>query len=304
MPTQDTPLKDRKLSAGKHRKAMIQSVCGLNSRFRLCTMEMERKGKSYTIDTVRALHRLYPEHEFYWMIGNDQMEQFDRWKQADVLVALCHVVCVDRDQKLGSTPYDMQRIHMPSIPVSSSEIRVGNKLNYVPVSVLEYIYTHRLYIKDFVRTRVNEHRYFHSISVANLCEEMAVANGLDGHKAYLIGLFHDIAKSMDKEHMEPWMDSICPENKKYPVPVWHGFVGSEVVDRIFYIREPDIKEAIYHHVLGTSTNPYAMVVFCADKTDPLRKYDSEDKINACKKDIARGFQWIKDENKRYLQKGK
>ncbi len=210
---------------------------------------------------------------------------------------------MDRDGVLIETKYDIQRIHMQPMPVSSSDIRLGNKLNYVPESVLEYIYAHRLYIQDFVRTRVNEKRFAHSVSVAKLCEEIARANGLDGQKAYLIGLFHDIAKAMDVQHMEPWMDSICPENKKYAVPVWHGFVGSEIVDRIFYLTDPILKQAIYHHVLGSSADPYAMLVFCADKTDPLRDYDSSDLIALCKEDLALGFQKIKEENEKYLKKG-
>ena len=47
-----------------------------------------------------------------------------------------------------------------------------------------------------------------------------------------------------------------------------------------------------------------MIVFCADKTDPLRDYDSTKEIALCKKDIKAGFQWIKEENEKYLRKEK
>lgn len=303
MPTQDTPLKDHSLTPAHHRVAMIERILNQDRRFRVCRLEVEREGKSYTIDTVRQLTRQYPENTFYWLIGNDQIAQFADWKDADQLVKLCHFVGFDRDGKMADSPYDIQRIHMPMVPVSSSEIRIGNKLNYLPQAVREYIYEHRLYIKEFVHTRVNEHRYLHSVSVADLCQHLAIANGQDPQKAYLIGLFHDIAKSMSKEAMEQWMDILCPENKKYAVPVWHGFVGSEIVDRIFYLRDPQIKNAIYHHVLGTSTDPYAEIVFCADKTDPLRNYDSSELIALCEKDIHQGFIKIKEENEKYLRKG-
>lgn len=302
MPTQYTPLKDRELTPSVYRTEMVKRVCAMDTRFHLCTLEMERNGKSYTIDTVKELKMKYPEDEFYWLIGNDQLEQFDEWKEPDKLVQLCHFVCIDRNGKLSNTPYDIERIHMPIMPVSSSDIRKGNKLNYLPPEVLDYMYEKRLYVKSFVKERVNDHRYRHSVSVAHLSEAMALANGLNGQKAFYIGLFHDIAKAMDKQHMEAWMDIICPMNKKYPVPVWHGFVGSEIVDRIFYFHDPEIKNAIYHHVLGTSTDPYAMIVFCADKTDPLRDYDSSKEIALCKEDIVKGFQVIKEQNERYLKK--
>jgi nicotinate-nucleotide adenylyltransferase len=214
---------------------------------------------------------------------------------------MAHFVCVDRDGKFGTSKYDIQKIHMTPMPVSSSQIRNGDRLNYVPSPVMEYIYANRLYITDFVRTRVKEKRYLHSLSVADLCEKLAASNGLDTQKAYLIGLFHDIAKSMDKEHMQPWMEIICPENMKYDLPVWHGFVGSEIVDRIFYIHDPVIKNAIYHHVLGTGTDPYSMIVFCADKLDPLRGYDSKPLIDACMNDIYKGFEAVKKANDQYLE---
>ncbi|MBB5183478.1 nicotinate (nicotinamide) nucleotide adenylyltransferase [Catenisphaera adipataccumulans] len=300
MPSKKTPLKDRGLTDDVHRLAMLKIVAARNDRFRVCTMELERQGISYTVDTLRQLKQMYPHDTFYWLIGNDQLKQFADWKEPETLVKLAHFVCFDRNGELNDTNYAIQRCHMPMMPVSSSEIRCGNKLNYLPREVLNYIYDHRLYVKGFIESRVKPHRYRHSVSVANLCEEMARANHLDTQKAYYIGLFHDVAKAMPKQAMIQWMDILCPENEAYPVPVWHGFVGSEIVDRIFYIDDPQIKAAIYHHVLGTSTDPYAEIVFCADKTDPLRGYDSSAMIEACKKDIDAGFAWCKEENKKYL----
>lgn len=99
------------------------------------------------------------------------------------------------------------------------------------------------------------------------------------------------------------MDCICPENKKYPVAVWHGFVGSEIIKRVFYIYDDQISHAIYHHVLGTSHDPYAMIIFCADKLDPLRGYPVKDSIACVKQDLVKGFEMVQEENRKYL-KGK
>ena len=45
---------------------------------------------------------------------------------------MAHFVCFDRDGELAETKYDIMCMAMPAVPVSSSEIRVGNKLNYLP----------------------------------------------------------------------------------------------------------------------------------------------------------------------------
>lgn len=302
MPTKITPLKDRVLTDEADRVNMIKLAIKQDSRFKLCTLELERDTKSYTIDTLKELKKQY-DHEFYWIIGNDQLMQFDKWKEPEELLKLAHFVCFDRDGVLNDTKYAIQRVHMPMMPVSSSELREGNKLNYLPSSVLEYIYKNRIYVKNFIKNRVNEKRYLHSLSVAKLCEEFAISNGYDVDVAYYVGLFHDVCKAMPKEKMLAWMEIICPENIKYEVPVWHGFVASEVIDRIFYLKDERIKHAIYHHVLGTSDEPYAMIVFCADKLDPLRDYDSSKLRKLCNEDLVTGFIKVKEENDKYLKRG-
>ncbi len=302
IPAKKTPLKDRTLSLDEDRVAMLKRALSAYPHFKINTLEMQREGTSYTVDTLQSLCEQYPSYTFYWLIGNDQLEQFDLWKDPKRLVQLANFVCFDRDGKLVETKYPIQRFHMDPMPVSSSDIRKGNKLNYLDPEVLDYIYQHRLYVKDFIKERVNPKRYSHSVSVAYLCEEFAKAHGLDTQKAFYIGLFHDVAKNLSKEIMEPWMDCICPENKKYPVAVWHGFVGSEIVKRIFYIQDWQICNAIYHHVLGTSQDPYAMIIFCADKLDPLRGYPVKDSIELVKEDLTKGFEMVQEENRRYLNR--
>lgn len=304
LPSSLTPLKDRKLTNDEDRKNMILMSIASYPHLKLCTLEMERKGVSYTIDTIKQLKQMYPEHDFYWMIGNDQLKQFDLWKEPEQICELVHVICFNRDHEIVSTSYNIQTLHMDDVLVSSSEIRNGYKLDYLCDGVLDYIYEHRLYVENFVAQRVKPKRFAHSVSVAHLCEEFARNNGFDVQKAYYTGLFHDIAKSMTKEEMEPIMDSLCPENKKYAVAVWHGFVGSVIVQRDFKIHDAQIINAIYHHVLGTSDDPYAMMVFCADKLDPLRDYDTSYGISLCNEDITKGFKHELEENKKYLRGNK
>lgn len=302
IPAYQAPLKDRVLTSDQDRLKMCQLAIEGQDQFRIETIELDAQKKCYTVDTLKALKEKYPDVEFTWLIGNDQLDQFDKWKEPETLLTLAHFVCVDRDGKMSPTIYDIQQVHMPMVPVSSSEIRKGNQLNYVDPKVLAYIYEHRLYIHNFLQNRLYEKRIQHSLSVAKLCEEIAISHQLDGQKAYLIGLFHDIAKAMPKEELRKWMEAICPENLHWPTPVWHGFVGAAILHRIFQIEDQIILEAVYHHVLGSSEDPYAMIVFCADKLDPLRDYDSQKEIDLCKRDLTLGFQEVHRQQKAYLAK--
>ena len=53
---------------------------------------------------------------------------------------------------------------------------------------------------------MSEKRFKHTCSVAKLAREFAVANGIDGKKAYIAGMLHDIAKEMDKKQEDDLME--------------------------------------------------------------------------------------------------
>ncbi|HAM31138.1 MAG TPA: nicotinate (nicotinamide) nucleotide adenylyltransferase [Erysipelotrichaceae bacterium] len=300
IPTYQTPLKDRILTSDTHRTEMIRLAIEGEPRFRLETIELERKEKSYTIDTLRELKEKYPDIRFYYLIGSDQMEQFDKWRDVDELMQLAEFVGIERENTFGSNPCHLRCMNMEQVPVSSSKIRKGDCLQYVDEKVLDYIYKNRLYVLDFVRSRVHEHRFLHSCSVADLCELFALENGYDPDKAYLTGLFHDVAKELDPRQMKAWMKKIAPEYMDAHPAIFHGFVGGQVVRSVFRLDDPQISNAIHWHVLGLSADPYAMMVYCADKLDPTRGYDSSGLIEQCKKDIYKGFELTKAQNDKYI----
>jgi len=300
IPARQAPLKSRQLTPGEHRKAMLEIALKHEPQMRVETCELEREGESFTIDTVRYLKKQYPDCDFTFLVGNDQVEQFHKWKEADALARLVKFAAVARDGRNVKTKYPIHFIHMDPVPVSSTEIRTGNRLNYVPQELLDYFYANRLYCKDFVKSRVPDRRYMHSLSVARLTEEFALAAGLDGQQAWLTGLFHDVCKAMPVDRMRPWLEAVCPEELTMHPAAWHSYVGAQVTDRVFGIHDPRISNAIFHHVKGTSDDPLAMCVFCADKLDPLRGYDSYDLIDLCRRDLKAGFEKCRASNQEYV----
>lgn len=305
IPSNQTPLKDRVLSPAKDRLAMVRLAMKEDPRFRISTVDLTRNGPSYTVDTLRILKREFPEIDFTWLIGADQANQFSKWKDADELLKLADFAVVDRDgREPEPSEYPFRKISMTYTPVSSSEIRGGTKINFLPDPVRQYILDHGLYLVNWVGHQVSEKRLAHSASVARLCRMMAQAHGLDEHKAWLAGLFHDIAKDMPVEEQRKWVAAINPEGLNEHHAIWHGYAGSEIVKRNYGISDPMIQNAIFNHVKGTSYDPYAMIVFAADKLDPLRGYDSKPLIRACILDLYNGFMLVKRENREFLDKEK
>ena len=307
VPARQTPLKDRTLSKASDRLNMLRLVGQEHPDFKICDLELKRNGISYTVDTLETLKSMYPDIEFIWLIGADQADQFDQWKEPEKLLELAQFAVIDRDDRLKKAPLKDERfvrVTMEPVDVSSSEIRAGKKLNLMPESVRQYLLDHEMYLPGWIRTQMDDARYAHSCSVARLCRELARAHHYDEHKAYLAGLFHDVAKDMPKEEQAKWIEACFPEAIDEHKAIWHGYVGSVVVDRVFGIRDGAIRNAICSHVKGTSYDPYAMMVFIADKLDPLRGYDSSGLYHACLKDLYNGFLLVKAENKAYLEKEK
>lgn len=132
--------------------------------FEVSDIELRRSGVSYTVDTVRELRQLYPEHELYFVIGADTIPQLHTWNRISELLDMVTFVAADRPgynqaideacRNLGAVAREkIITLKTPEYSVSSTEIRQkvksGNSLEgLVPPRVEEYIKKHRLYIFD------------------------------------------------------------------------------------------------------------------------------------------------------------
>src|SRR5262245_44568315 len=64
----------------EHRIKMLEKVLIGLPKVQLCTLESQREGPSYTVDTLKALIQEYPNDQFYWIMGEDAIPGFFRWK--------------------------------------------------------------------------------------------------------------------------------------------------------------------------------------------------------------------------------
>jgi len=98
VPCNEPPHKDRDdLTAATHRYAMVVAATLHNPAFTPAAVEVNRAGKSYSIDTVRALAADYgPDTDLYFVAGLDSMLHLDTWREPAALLDSCHVVVVSR----------------------------------------------------------------------------------------------------------------------------------------------------------------------------------------------------------------
>jgi nicotinate-nucleotide adenylyltransferase len=159
---------DRNITPAVHRVEMVRRAIASNPYFKLCTLEIERPGPSYTVDTLMILReQMGNEANLFFILGQDTLAELPLWKEPQKLVQLCRLVVAPRpilSEVQGLVPQDWKHLEaaipglpdkviqldMPVIGISSSEIRrrlaQGLPIRYlVPTEVEKYITEHRIY---------------------------------------------------------------------------------------------------------------------------------------------------------------
>jgi nicotinate-nucleotide adenylyltransferase len=151
---------DRNITPAGHRVEMVRRAIAGNPYFKLCTLEIERPGPSYTVDTLTMLRKqLGSEASLFFIIGRDTLAELPLWKEPKKLVQLCRLVVAPRlgskDLKHLETSIpglldQVIQLDMPVIGISSSGIRQriaqGLSIRYlVPAEVEKYITEQKIY---------------------------------------------------------------------------------------------------------------------------------------------------------------
>jgi len=87
---------DRALTDARHRTAMLRLALREQPAFSLSEIELQRKGVSYTVNTVEALLAAHGDWELYWVMGYDAFQELDSWKEPRRLMTLCHIIAGTR----------------------------------------------------------------------------------------------------------------------------------------------------------------------------------------------------------------
>lgn len=96
IPSYNPPLKESGLVSAEHRYEMTRLATEANPFFNISDMECRRRGKSYSVDTLRELKVLYPKKEFYFILGLDSFMDIPDWYQPKTLMELTNFAVISR----------------------------------------------------------------------------------------------------------------------------------------------------------------------------------------------------------------
>lgn len=158
IPTFVSPHKHTDLLPYEDRAEMCRRAFGHIPGAEVSDIEVRLGGTSYSINTVRALRELYPDEQFFLLIGSDMLFSFDKWYKYESLLKETRVCAVARDSDSLSDMMeyanDIGRIKVlptQAVTMSSTEVRNaaangGDISGMVPAGVAEYIRENGLYM--------------------------------------------------------------------------------------------------------------------------------------------------------------
>ena len=155
---------DRPISTAEHRLRMVSLAIADKPYFKLATLEIERAGPSYTVDTITELReKLGAGVELFFILGWDSLSHLPQWRDASRIITMCRPVAVPRtgyslpvlDSLEASIPGLSERLIIldkPEVDISATEIRErvarGLSISHlVPEPVEAYIRQHKLYLR-------------------------------------------------------------------------------------------------------------------------------------------------------------
>ena len=264
-------------------------------------LEIKREGKSYTVDTVTELKKIYPDDELYLIMGSDMLLCFDRWyRYEDILsmVTICATtrqgdISLDELKKYSSDVLGKETLIIDFEPFECSSTKVRNALlsgddasSMLSEKVLSYIIEKGLYtdeyteVRKLLRGRLDDYRYIHSLGVADSARELAKIYGADEEKAYFAGLLHDIAKNMQKDEQLQMIEKggiiLNPAEKNNPA-LWHAIAGECYLRCEMGITDPEILGSVRYHTTGKAKmSLMEKIIYIADYISAERNYPDVD----------------------------
>lgn len=237
----------------------------------------------YTTEMIKEFQKIYPDDQFYLILGSDQINKLEQWQNADNLPNLIRFICAMRkDHPLNpKIEQKYQILTIPNLKINdhnSTAIKKGRNWFFLNKCTQKYILDHKLYLDNILNEQIEDKkRIQHCYNVAHLTQQIAQHFNYNGDwKAlFFAGLFHDITKTWTKEkHL-----SLLKKHKlsldallDLPEPIQHAYTGAYFVYNELNMKNNEVFLAIkYHSTAKKGFSDFGKIVFIADKLESSKE---------------------------------
>ena len=315
----------------EHRAAMTefiaqQAALETHIPVKVSRMEIERGGKSYTADTLRALREQRPDDELWLLMGTDMFLTLQDWYQPEVILDCAGVCAFGRHAADTAEQLDTQRAYLEErfpgarirtmtlpelVEVSSTELREmlpnDSGEQYLSEQVYGYILREHLYgtnldlkrltledLRPVALSYLKAKRVRHVLGVEEEAIRLAERYGADVEKSRFAALLHDCTKKLEL----PEQLALCEQYhvelddlERIALKLLHAKTGAAIAREVFGAPQ-DVCDAILWHTTGRADMTLLeKVIYLADYIEPNRDFDGVDELRkAVYEDIDKGLE--------------
>lgn len=299
----------------EHRLAMVEKMADamrLPRVVEVSKLEAERCGKSYTSDTLEAIHEQYPEAQLWLLMGTDMFLTLHQWHDPGEILKLAGICAFGRREQDGEAVFAPQRallekqygakvvtMTLPDlVDISSTQLREllarGEGAEYLYPSIYGYILMNGLYgthadlkhlaipeLRACSYSMVKEKRVKHIRGTEEEAVRLAKRWGADETMARRAGILHDCTKYLElEEQLE-----LCrkygvelDELEQVAVKLLHSKTGACIARDVF--GEPDeVFWAIFWHTTAKADmTTLEKILYVADYMEPNRDFDGVERL--------------------------
>ena len=297
----------------EERLAMVEKWADvMGGHVEVSALELEREGKSYTSDTLRAIRQTYPQAELWLLMGTDMFLTLHLWHEPEVILSLAGICAFGRTEQDGEALFAPQREHLQKdfdakittitlpglVDISSTRLREqlenGGGGQYLLPSVYGYILMHRLYgtkadlknldlnqLRACSYSMMRAKRIPHVMGVEEEAVKLAQRWGADPELARRAGILHDCTKYYEL----PEQLDICEEYgvrldalEQKAVKLLHSKTGACIARGVFG-QPVAVYDAIFWHTTGKADmTTLEKVLYIADYMEPNRDFDGVERL--------------------------
>ena len=305
IPTGVSPHKEMAAGASAaDRLELLRLSARAIEKVKVSDIEIRREGRSFTVDTLRAIREEYPDSELFLLMGTDMFTSFLTWKDPEEIMRLATLSVFCRGEKGENAKIEAQKaaleamgarialVENPVTAISSTDLRrlliFGCADPFLMPGAGDYIRAHGLYgtaknrknlsmeeLEAEVVSLMNPNRVAHVLGCRDCAVELAKLYGENEVDAARAGLLHDITKAIDG----PLQLTLCAEygmildtfSRAFPKTL-HALTGSLVAGRVFGENEKVIS-AICHHTTGRADmTMLEKIIYIADYVERNRSF--------------------------------
>ena len=289
------------------------------------TVEIERGGKSYTADTLRALREQHPGDELWLLMGTDMFLTFQDWYQPEAILDCAGLCAFGRSEKDTEELFAVQRNYLTErfphakivtmvlpnlVEVSSTALRAalpgGEGGRYLAPQVYGYILREGLYgtaldlkrlsldqLRPIALSYLKAKRVPHVLGVEEEAIRLAERYGADVERARFAALLHDCTKKLDLGQQL----ALCAQ---YGIPLdalertalklLHAKTGAAIAREVFGADEAVCSAILWHTTGRPNMTTLEKVIYLADYIEPNRDFEGVDALRAAVyDDLDRGL---------------